>query len=334
MLSKEAIRTALNSKAEKGSRLSALAALSLDKLDAETIKDCLELLQESSSLKEDLSTELEGLGKFAMDCSGTGGSGLLRFNTSSSVALLLAACGFKVAKFGGRAASGKSGSFDFLEYLGLGKTLPPSQIADALSVCGLAFIYAPSIYPVLQEIAPLRKELGKPSLFNYIGPLLNPVRPSRRLMGISSDPARKIIASFVGNDKKTQKALLVTGNGNLDEFSLDGPSHFTLIESGNLAELSYQAGFASTEKANSEANGKDSNLAKFNAEAFEQIALGKDLDSDEYKILILNAAAAIYLLDGAGSIESGIALAQECIASGNLAQTLYTCRRFYEQVPD
>lgn len=332
MLANEALEIALAPDSSKGAKLEALGALGSEKLSSGLIALAISRVREKAEIHEDLAAEIEALGKFALDCSGTGGSGLVRFNTSTALSILLAACGFKVAKFGAKASSGSSGSFDFLASLGLAETLlPVSQIADALSVCGVAFIYAGMIYPSLKELAPLRKELGKPTVFNFIGPLLNPVSPSVRIMGVSCHNARKLLAEYLLAQEKSPRALLVTGENNLDEFSPYGQSKYFIIENGEIIESSFQAQVANEERCELESPAA-SNLAMFNAKTFLKIAAGEDSQSDAYRSLVLNAGAAIFLLKGASSIEEGLACAQETIASGDLAETLATCRRFYAKL--
>ncbi|MBX9685621.1 MAG: hypothetical protein K2X27_02900, partial [Candidatus Obscuribacterales bacterium] len=251
----------------------------------------------------------------------------------TSIAFVLAAAGFKVAKFGGRAASGKSGSFDFLEILGIENQLPVQNTSDALSVCGLAFIFAPRVYPILKRLMPLRKAYGRPTVLNYIGPLLNPVAPSSRIMGISSNPVRKLVAQHLSNCPKTRKAMLVTSAGHLDELSIDEYSEISLIDEGLIHEFELDP---STLPFISSKNGAKAGEfdAQSNVRSFLEIVEGKDKGSDEYKMILLNSAAALFLLKACPSMSEGIRLAAELISAGSVFETVETCRRFYARLSD
>lgn len=330
MLGLQELDIVLNPASSDSEVLSALSRLRVENLNEELIAGALLRLKETVSIQADLAQELEDLGRFAVDCSGTGGSGQARFNTSTSVAFVLAAAGFKVAKFGARAASGNSGSFDFLDCLGFGKELPLSQVADALSVCGLAFIFAPLAYPRLRELAPLRKQLPYATIFNYLGPLLNPVYPCTRLMGVSSSPVHELLARYLCKDGKTERALLVTSADNLDEFSYDSANKVSLIDDNRLAEflvdpaeIAVLSGIAEKAPLYSAAR---------NAETFLKIANGQDSNSSAYRLVLLNSAASLFVLKACSGIDEGIAIAADLIAQGSVAETLATCRRFYEKI--
>ncbi len=333
MLAKRALDTIFKSEASDGELLAALEELKLENLDGEILSEAITRMTEAKAINPDLKRELYELGRFSMDCSGTGGSGLARFNTSTSVAFVLAAAGFKIAKFGARSQSGKSGSFDFLESLGFSKNLPLERVADALSVCGLAFIYAPLAYPHMQRLAPLRKKLGKATLFNFIGPLLNPVHPSSRLMGVSSDRVRKLLAEELRKDSRMSKALLVTSGGNLDEFSFEAASEVSMIDGDELKEFSVSPSAYLLSNADSAGAGELSDYSsRANARVFSEIVAGDDSNSPAYKMVLLNSAAALFALKACSGINEGINLAADLIASRTVAECMATCRRFYGQL--
>lgn len=312
--------------------LAALRNLELQNLNKDVLSHSLERLRASAALSEDLVLELQEQGPVSIDCSGTGGSGLSHFNTSTCVAFVLAAAGFKVAKFGGRAASGNSGSFDFLEGLGIPSSLPPQDIADALSVCGLAFIFAPQIYPVLKRLMPLRRQHGKPTLFNYIGPLLNPVRPASRLMGISSDDARKLIGEELLADEKTNCAMLVTSAGLLDELDVNRCSSVTYINGDQLHEFEIDPQALPFVDKGEQGLEQIHFDAKTNLKIFQSILSGEDSKSDCYKMILLNSAAAFFVLKACSSISEGLAISADLIENGAVAESVETCRRFYGQL--
>lgn len=329
------LETVLNPASSQSDVLAALQGLELQHVNSALLAATVEKLRNSADVHADLLSDLSELSAFTIDCAGTGGSGMSHFNTSTSVAFVLAAAGFKVAKFGGRAASGKAGSFDFLEALGISSDLPAQDIADALSVCGIAFIYAPKIYPHLKRLAPLRKQHGKPTVFNYVGPLLNPVRPATRLMGISSDQARKLVAEYILSENHSRTALLVTAGGLLDEFTTNAINEVSFINEGQIQEFQLDAQGLELFRQDHLPNGKNGQLdleAGNNAEIFSAIINGEDSSSTAYKMILLNAAAALFTLKACHSIGEGITIAAELISGGAVAESLATCRRFYERI--
>lgn len=297
-------------------------------LNHESISGLITAARASSSISKTLQVQLVEYGRKVMDCSGTGGSGMPHFNTSTSSAFVMAAAGLKVAKFGGRAASSKSGSFDFLEGLGFSTAIPHESIVDVLENCGLAFILAAGVYPQLMKLAPLRKKLGRPTVLNYIGPLLNPLCPSYRLMGISSDPIRVLLAELLSKSADDSEVLLVTGNGRMDEFDPFGINRVSSIKNGVLSEL--ELSFAS-ELGNLKSGFDESKVldANENVRIFGGIVDGEDSRSIFYQTLVLNSAAGLMVGGVAESIADGISMAKKLIASGAVAAKLEQCRRNY-----
>ncbi|QUW04149.1 hypothetical protein J8C06_13990 [Chloracidobacterium validum] len=159
-----------------------------------------------------------------LDCCGTGGSGRPHFNVSTTVAFVLAASGVRVVKFGNRAATSASGSFDLLERLGVPVEYPLARLPALLDATNLAFLYAPQCYPALKSVAAARWRFGRPTLFNYIGPLLHPLRPAWRLMGVSHGRMQAFAAQWLANDSQTCRALVVRGDRDGDELTPVGTS--------------------------------------------------------------------------------------------------------------
>ncbi len=334
MLGTSEIDKILNPDASESEILAALSNLGIESLKQDVLDTAVNRISLTADIHPDLALELYELGRFSIDCSGTGGSGIEHFNTSTSVAFVLSAADFKVAKFGSRAASGKSGSFDFLDCLGFPADLPLQRVADAISVCGLALIFAPSVYPHLRRLAPLRKKHGVPTVLNFIGPLLNPVHPGNRMMGVSSDFMRKCIATHLQSNPRINRAMLVTGGGKLDEICIDTASDVSFIDNAVLSEYQIHP-----EKLSLALFSKPSQKqvtacfdAKSNAESFMRIIKGEDSSSHAYKMIVLNSGAALHLLKAANSIDEGIALAAELIASRAVYEQFQTCRRFYGQL--
>jgi anthranilate phosphoribosyltransferase len=168
-----------------------------------------------------------------VDTCGTGGDGADSFNISTAVAFTAAACGATVAKHGNRSASGRVGSADALEALGIHLQAAPELVLAALPQTGVTFLFAPGWHPALVGLAPLRRTLGVRTVFNLLGPLVNPLRPEAQVLGVAHrdllDPMADALRRL-----GLQRAVVVHGHGGLDEASLSGPSELRLIEAGTV----------------------------------------------------------------------------------------------------
>ncbi len=170
-----------------------------------------------------------------VDTCGTGGDGAETFNISTAVAFTAAACGVNVAKHGNRSASGKVGSADVLEGLGLELKAPLEKVVEALSLTGITFLFAPAWHPSLVNLAPLRKSLGIRTIFNLLGPLVNPLRPQSQVLGVARpellDPMSEALQKL-----ELDRAVVVYGAGGIDEASLGGKTSLRLLENGVVRE--------------------------------------------------------------------------------------------------
>jgi anthranilate phosphoribosyltransferase len=254
-----------------------------------------------------------------LDVCGTGGDRLNTFNISTTVALVAAAAGVPVAKHGNRAVTSQAGSADVLEALGIKIDLTPARAAQSLREHDFAFFFAPHYHPVFQQIAPVRRwcgERGQKTIFNYLGPLLNPARPALQLAGVPR-PDLCLTLAGVLQSLGLRRGMVVCGsvpNGHLDELSTLGetivaefyqphgltssslpPSHFP-IQPATLADL---AG------GNREAN----------AEIIRQLFRGQDR-GPRRDATLLNAAAALFVAEKCRSLSEGWELAAELIDSG------------------
>jgi anthranilate phosphoribosyltransferase len=168
-----------------------------------------------------------------VDTCGTGGDGAGSFNISTATAFVAAACGAHVAKHGNRSASGKVGSADVLEAVGLNLAAPAQRVLDALPAAGVTFLFAPGWHPALVGLAPLRRALGVRTVFNLLGPLVNPLRPDFQVLGVGAaellDPMAEALARL-----GVQRAVVVHGHGGLDEASLSGANDLRLVEAGQV----------------------------------------------------------------------------------------------------
>jgi len=166
-----------------------------------------------------------------VDTCGTGGDGANTFNISTAVAFTAAACGAHVAKHGNRSASGKVGSADVLEGLGLQLKSPLASVVDALASTGVTFLFAPAWHPALINLAPLRRSLGVRTVFNLLGPLVNPLTPDAQVLGVAKaellDPMAEALQQL-----GLKRAVVVYGAGGLDEASLEGPNQLRILSDG------------------------------------------------------------------------------------------------------
>lgn len=168
-------------------------------------------------------------GVACMDVCGTGGSQLPRMNTSTVITFVLAASGVAVAKHGNRAASGRVGCFDVLEKLGIPVEQPPHTITQSLKTLNCGFIYAPLYHPLMARVATARKLVGARTIFNLLGPLVNPTLPKFQLVGTTNIVTAQLLATAL-SELGTTRAIVVAGHGGLDDFSLTGASEYIHVE--------------------------------------------------------------------------------------------------------
>lgn len=157
------------------------------------------------------------------DICGTGGSGLPRINTSTLASLLLAHCGLKIAKHGNRAAAGRFGSFNLLESLGVPIRYDPEQAGQTLEATNLAFVFAPDVHPIFRHFAAVRARIGVPTVFNVLGPLVNPYLPERQFIGTAFEDLMNVIFETAIQMGK-RHVVVVRGRDGLDEISVSAPT--------------------------------------------------------------------------------------------------------------
>ena len=170
---------------------------------------------------------------YMVDTCGTGGDGSNTFNISTAVAFVAASCGVKIAKHGNKSASGKVGSADVLSNLGLNLNCPLEKVISAVNEIGITFLFAPVWHKSLIKLAPLRKALGIRTVFNQLGPLVNPLRPDAQVLGVASDDLLEPMASALLK-MGMKRAIVVHGSGGLDEASLQGENKLIFVEKGEL----------------------------------------------------------------------------------------------------
>ena len=264
-----------------------------------------------------------------VDTCGTGGDRLSSINVSTIASLVVAASGAKVCKHGGRASSSAVGAADVLEALGAVADLGPTGVARSIDEVGLGFCFAPRFHPAMRFAGPVRRELGIPTVFNFLGPLANPARAKFQVVGVS-DPAMadKMLGVLAANG--TRRAMVVHGDDGLDELSTTGPSTIhELIRTPDPTDL---AGDGSVSVSVYRLDPSDLGLARasledlrggdalVNALAIRRVVAGHP--SPHRDIAQLNAAAALVVVGKASDLAAGITVAASLIDSGRAASVL------------
>jgi len=170
---------------------------------------------------------------YMVDTCGTGGDGANTFNISTAVAFVAASCGVKIAKHGNKSASGKVGSADVLLNLGLNLNCSLEKVVSAVNEIGITFLFAPLWHKSLIKLAPLRKALGVRTVFNQLGPLVNPLRPNAQVLGVASEDLLEPMGSALLK-MGMNRVIVVHGSGGLDEASLQGDNKLVFVDKGDL----------------------------------------------------------------------------------------------------
>lgn len=252
-----------------------------------------------------------------LDNCGTGGDGSSSFNISTTSAFVIAGAGIRVAKHGNRSISSKTGSADVLEHLGINLNLPAERTEEILEDIGIAFLFAPHVHPKLTKVMTVRKQLKIPTIFNFIGPLTNPIELDYQLLGVYRRDLLHVFAEVL-KQLGRKRATVINGAGFMDEASLQGENHLTILEHGTITNHSFlpeEAGLPQYE--NSCIRGGD---AKDNAEILINVLKGK---KGAYRdTVLLNAGIGIFTARKADTIKEGIQAAKEVVDSGAAYQKL------------
>ena len=249
---------------------------------------------------------------------GTGGDNAQSFNISTTSALIAAAGGMKVAKHGNRAASSKCGTADCLEALGVNIQQDPEKCVELLKEVGMCFFFAQKYHTSMKYVGPIRKELGFRTVFNILGPLTNPGRPTQMLLGVYDEYLVEPLAQVFA-DLGVKRGMVVFGQDKLDEISLSSPTAICEIKDGWYRTSVIRPedfGFETCKKE--DLVGGDPSV---NAEITKRILSGEET-GPKRNATLLNAGAALYIGGKADSMKDGIELAKEIIASGKATETL------------
>lgn len=252
-----------------------------------------------------------------LDTAGTGGSGISKFNISTTSAIIAAAAGVRVAKHGNRAMSGKSGSADVLEALGINIQLNAEQAAECLERENICFMFAQLYHPALKHAAGPRRELGVRTIFNLLGPLANPANADRQIIGLYDRRLTETVAGVLGR-LGLKRAIVVGSHDGLDEISLSAPTQISELINGEVRTYHITPEDLGLKTVELEAVSGGS--AAENAQIVRRVLEGER--SPYRDVVLANAGACIYVSDLADSLKEGVRVAAEIIDSGKAAQKL------------
>ena len=242
---------------------------------------------------------------------GTGGDGSNSINVSTISALVCAAAGAKVAKHGNRAASSKSGAADCLEALGVNITIEPEQSKTLLEEIGICFLFAQKYHTAMKYVGPIRKELGIRTIFNILGPLANPAGPVYQIMGAYDESLLPSMAKVLSN-LGVKRGMVVYGQDRLDEISASAPTTVCEIDNGTFKNYVITPEEFGMERCTKE--DLVGGTPQENAEITRAILNGEK--GPKRNVVLLNAAAALYVAGKADSMADGVKLAEKVIDTG------------------
>ena len=314
-LFRELLETELNTEQQ----VEHLLQLSPEKLSPKEIVQCARICMDNAEL-------ISGISDLAVDIVGTGGDGLNTFNISTTAAFVTAGAGVKVAKNGAGSASSLSSSLGLLEALNVDIQQTPEGVKQQLELTGLTFIMQPYFHPKALGLKAARKvlaEQSKKTIFNILGPLVNPARISRKALGVFSLELVDVYAEVLCL-QGTKKSMIFHGDG-MDELSLAGPNHIVIIHNGEIEKMELSASDTSLSACSlDDLIGGD---AKENADIAEAI-LKCELMGPKRDSVILNAAAAIFVGYPENiSLFDAIHLAQESLDSGLALKSLRSVQK-------
>jgi len=306
---------------------SAMEEIMTGKADTQDIVSFLTHLNQKGETVEELTAAVKIMRKHAtgihskhkviLDTCGTGGDQSGLFNVSTAVAFVAAGCGIAVAKHGNRSVSSCCGSADILEALGIDILMGKEKIEKSLDEIGIAFLFAQNLHPAMKYAMPARKQIGKRTMFNILGPLTNPAGATHQLIGVFDKRWTQVLAEVLGNLGSVH-SLIVHGEDGLDEISTVAKTHISEQHRGTVRNYQLDPEAFGLRKARRE--DLIGGTAQNNARILLEILKGEP--GLKREIVLLNAAAAIYVADKASSIQEGLALAQESIDSGKAYEKL------------
>lgn len=279
----------------------------------ETVEEIAGLAQTMRAFATPVTTSRDEL----VDTAGTGG-GRSTFNVSTTAAIIAAGAGCAVAKHGNRSATGRSGSADLLEALGVRIDLDPVAVGQCIDDVGFGFMFAPAHHQATRFVVGVRKELAVRTVFNFLGPLTNPAGARRQVVGVSDPGYLQTIAGALAL-LGVERALVVSSEDALDEMSISAPT--TVVEVDGAAIETYSlrpedVGLSTSSDTEATAGGSPED----NAATTRAILAGEQ--GARRDLAVFNAAAAIYVAGRSADIAGGVAMAQTAIDDGSASRTL------------
>ena len=300
----------MSGKAETAQIVSFLTALS-DK--GETVDE----ITSAVSVMRGFATKISVNKEVILDTCGTGGDKKGTFNVSTIVAFVASGAGITVAKHGNRSVSSQSGSADILETLGVNINMNPGQIKRCLEEIGIAFLFAPNFHPAMKYAMAARKQIGKRTVFNILGPLTNPAGATHQLVGVFDSHWTQILAQVLANLGAVH-AMVVHGQDGLDEITTTSATSVCEVTKGRLRNYEIRAQDFGLKKARLE--DLTGGSAGDNAKILLEVLNGREGFARD--ITLLNAACALYVADKVVSIEEGMELARLSIDSKKALEKL------------
>ena len=281
----------------------------------------------AAEIMRELAVHVEVDQHLLVDTCGTGGSGSGKFNVSTASSFVTAASGARVAKHGNRAASSKSGSADVLEVAGAEIMLSPNQVARCIDTVGVGFMFAVSHHSAMKHAIGPRREMVVRTIFNMLGPLTNPARAQRQILGVY-DGSLVRVAAEVLSQLGSEHVMVVHSEDGLDEISINSPTHVAELKGGKIIEY--------------EVTPEDFGLPRCSLVALQaddaerSLALVEAALSGSHEgasnIVVLNAGAAIYVSGQALTLEAGIEMAKDAISSGLATEKMKEFVDFTKQI--
>lgn len=262
--------------------------------------------------------ELPHDGLDVLEIVGTGGDCANSFNISTTSGMVAAAAGVPIAKHGNRSVSSKSGAADVLEALGVNITITPEKMGEVLRKCNMIFMFAQVYHKAMKYVAPVRKALGIPTIFNILGPLTNPAKAGMQILGVYKEELVDQMAPVLSG-LGVERGMIVYGQDCLDEISMSAPTTVCEINHGQFTKYTIQPedfGFTTCDK--SELVGGDS---AENAQITKDILSGKETGAKRNAV-VMNAAACIYIAGKADTLQAAAKIAEDMIDSGKAMQVL------------
>jgi anthranilate phosphoribosyltransferase len=271
----------------------------------------------AARVMRELATAVDVSGPHLVDTCGTGGDGASTFNISTASAIVTAAAGGRVAKHGNRSVSSSSGSADVLEAAGVKLDLDPAQVAACIDQVGVGFLFAPQHHSAMKHAIGPRKEMRVRTLFNLLGPLTNPAAAPNQVLGVFSpdwvEPLARVLKQL-----GSEHVLVVHAEDGLDEISIAAPTRVAELRDGEISTYTVKPEDFGLQRA-----GLDAVAVADAAQSLAMIgAVFDNQPGPARDIVCLNAGAAIYAADLTASLQQGVELASEVIASGKAKQTL------------